>query len=209
MLDSARMSTSKPQTQLLEAAAAFDEELARFGRLVEAARSGPLNSQKNLQRAAHAFEQVGESERRLGETAQALVAALQGARQQQEVQAVALQGRAKEVEARTAIAADLLQRYGMVGQKAGELNSLVLEIAAQKTNGSSEPDEAIIARLAELRGRMGEIADGAAALVGAAREADFDDIARQADSLRQQIVAVSQKVASIERALGPRPSASG
>jgi len=204
VLDSPRMSTGKPQSPLLEAAAAFDDELARFGRLVEAARTGPLNSQKNLQRAAHAFEQVGESERRLGETAQALVAALQGARQEQEVQALALQGRAKEVEARTAVAADLLQRYGLVGQKAGELNSLVLDIAAKKTNGSSEPDEEIIASLAELRGKMGEIAESAAGLVSAAREADFDDIARQADSLRQQIVAVSQKVASIERALTPR-----
>ena len=204
VLDSPRMSTGKPQSPLLEAAAAFDDELARFGRLVEAARTGPLNSQKNLQRAAHAFEQVGESERRLGETAQALVAALQGARQEQEVQALALQGRAKEVEARTAVAADLLQRYGLVGQRAGELNSLVLDIAAKKTNGSSEPDEEIIASLAELRGKMGEIAESAAGLVSAAREADFDDIARQADSLRQQIVAVSQKVASIERALTPR-----
>jgi hypothetical protein len=192
----------KPHSPLLEAAAAFDDELARFGRLVEAARTGPLNSQKHLQRAAHAFEQVGESEKRLGETAQALVAALQGARQQQEVQALALQGRAKEVEARTAVAADLLQRYGLVGQKAGELNSLVLDIAAKKTNGSSEPDTSLVASLAELRGRMGEIAENAASLVTAARDADFDDIARQADSLRQQIVAVSQKVASIEKALG-------
>jgi hypothetical protein len=202
------MSTAKPQTPLLEAAAAFDDELARFGRLVEAARTGPLNSQKHLQRAAHAFEQVGESEKRLGETAQALVAALQGARQEQEKQAAALQGRAKEVEARTAVAADLLQRYGLVGQKAGELNSLVLDIAAKKTNGSSEPDEKIILSLADLRGKMVDIAENAAALVSAAREADFDDIARQADSLRQQIVAVSQKVAAIERALAPR-SASG
>src|SRR5438128_12558553 len=133
-----------PQSELLVAAAAFDDELARFGRLVEAARTGPLNSQKHLQRAARAFEQVGESEKRLGETAQALVAALQGARQEQEVQASALQGRAKEIEARTAVAAELLQRYGAVGEKAGELNTLVLEIAAKKTNGSSEPDASVV-----------------------------------------------------------------
>jgi chromosome segregation ATPase len=199
------MSMQKPHSHLLTAAEAFDDELARFGRLVEAARTGPLNSQKHLQRAAHAFEQVGESERRLGETAQALVTALQDARQQQELQALALQGRAKEVEARTAVAADLLQRYGVVGQRAGELNALVLDIAAKKTNGSSEPDEALVAALAELRGKMGEIAESAGGLVSAAREADFDDIARQADSLRQQIVAVSQKVAAIEKALGSAP----
>jgi chromosome segregation ATPase len=200
---SEKLHTSK----LLHAAAAFDEELARFGRLVEAARVGPLNSQKHLQRAARSFEEVGESEKRLGETAQALVAALQAAREEQEVQAKALQGRAKEIEARTAVAADLLQRYGQVGQKAGELNTLVLEIAAKKTNGSSEPDESIISSLAALRGRMGEVADSAAGLVSAAREADFDDIARQADSLRQQIVSVGQKVAAIERALGGRGAA--
>src|SRR6185295_1893078 len=97
--------------------------------------------------AARAFEEIAESEKRLGETAQSLVAALQTARQKQEVQALALQGRAQEIEARTTIAADLLQRYGAVGQKAGELNAIVLEIAAKKTNGSSEPDATIVASL--------------------------------------------------------------
>jgi chromosome segregation ATPase len=200
------MVDKRATSELLEAAEAFDDELARFGRLVEAARTGPLNSQKHLQRAARAFEEIAESEKRLGETAQSLVAALQSARQRQEVQALALQGRAQEIEARTTVAADLLQRYGAVGQKAGELNAIVLEIAAKKTNGSSEPDATIVASLAELRGKMGEVADGAAGLVAAAREADFDDIARQADSLRQQIVSVGQKVAAIERALAARSS---
>jgi len=99
---------------------------------------------------------------------------------------------------------------GNIDTRARDLpDALVLDIAAKKPNGSSEPDEALIAALVELRGRMGEIAERAAGLVSAAREADFDDIARQADSLRQQIVAVSQKVASIERALAPQRSAPG
>jgi prefoldin subunit 5 len=98
----------------------------------------------------------------------------------------------------------LLQRYGAVGQKAGELNALVLEITAKKTNGSSEPDDAVVAALAKLRERMGEVADIAGGLVASAREADFEDIARQADSLRQQISSVGQKVAAIERALSSR-----
>jgi len=55
---------------------------------------------------------------------------------------------------------------------------------------------------------MGDVADSAAGLVGLAREADFDDIARQADSLRQQIIAVGQKVAAIERALAGRTTIS-
>jgi hypothetical protein len=194
----------RPTSELLAAAEAFDDELARFGRLVEVARTGPLNSQKNLQRAARGFEEIGESEKRLGEAAQALVAALQNARQKQELQAQALQGRAQEIEARTGIAANLLQGYAAVGQKAGELNSLVLEIAAKNANGSSVPDETVIHSLAELRAKMGDVAESAAGLVFTAREADFEDIARQADSLRQQILSVGNKVATIERALAAR-----
>src|SRR6185295_8751381 len=101
----------RPTSELLTAAETFDDELERFGRLVEAARRGPLNSQKNLERAARAFQDIGKSEKRLGEAATALVGALQAARQRQEVQAEAVQGRAQEIEARTAVAADLLQRY--------------------------------------------------------------------------------------------------
>src|SRR5258707_965517 len=162
-------------SELMEAATAFDDELARFGRLVEAARTGPLNSQKHLQRAARAFEQLAESEQRLGVAAQTLVGALQIARQRQEAQAQAIQGRAREIEARTTVAAELLQRY-----------------------------DAVVASLAKLRERMGEVADIAGGLVASAREADFEDIARQADSLRQQIASVGQKVAAIERALSAR-----
>ena len=198
------VSEKRSTSELLAAAEAFDDELARFGRLVDAARTGPLNSQKNLQRAARGFEEIGESEKRLGEAAQALVAALQDARQKQELQAQALQGRAQEIETRTGIAASLLQGYAAVGQKAGELNSLVLEIATKNANGSSAPDATVVHSLADLRSKMGEVADSAAGLVAAAREADFDDIARQADSLRQQIVSVGNKVATIERALAAR-----
>src|SRR5260221_8052792 len=186
-------------SELMEAATAFDDELARFGRLVEAARTGPLNSQKHLQRAARAFEQLAESEQRLGVAAQTLVGALQTARQRQEAQAQAIQGRAREIEARTTVAAELLQRYGAVGQKAGELNALVLEIAAKKTNGSSEPDDAVIASLAKLRDRIGEVADIAAGLVASARAADFEDISRPTGSLRQQISTVGAKDAAVAR----------
>jgi len=43
------MSEKRAPSDLLNAAQAFDDELAHFARLVEAARTGPLNSQKNLQ----------------------------------------------------------------------------------------------------------------------------------------------------------------
>jgi hypothetical protein len=197
------MVTEKRASELMAAALAFDEELERFGRLAEAARQGPLNSQKNLERAARMFDDIGESEKRLGEVAQTLVTALNAARQKQESHAVAIQKRADLIEQRTAAAAVLLQQYAAMGEKAAELNQLALAIAAKSADGQRN-DAELLPALGELRARMGEVAENAKNLVVAAREADFDDIARQADSLRQQITAADQKVAAIEKSLAAR-----
>jgi hypothetical protein len=191
-------------SELMAAAQAFDEELERFGKLAEAVNRGPLNSQKTLERAAHVFDDIGHAEKRLSEVAQALVTALNAARQQQESHAAAIQRRAALFEQRTATAADLLRRYGAMGQKAADLNELALDIAAKSANGDGGASADLLGALAQLRTRMAEVAEGASSLTAAARGEDFEDIARQADSLRQQIVAADGKVAAIEKSLGER-----
>ena len=191
-------------SELMEAALAFDEELEHFGRLAEGVRQGPLNSQKNLERAARMFDDIGESEKRLSQAAQTLVMALNAARQRQEGHALTIQQRADLIEQRTAAAAELLQRYGAMGEKAADLNQLALGIAAKNTNGERADDTELLPALGELRARMAEVTDDAKSLMVAAREADFEDIARQADSLRQQITAADGKVAAIEKSLAAK-----
>ncbi|MET0595076.1 MAG: hypothetical protein ABW133_20420 [Polyangiaceae bacterium] len=191
-----------PESELMVAAATFDEQLTRFAALAEKARTGPLNSQKNLQRAARAFQEIGEAEKKLGTAAQELVAALNAARQMQEQQAQAIQERAQEIARRTAVAADLLKRYGAIGEKAAELNALVLDLATKKTNGS--PSEEVLPLLGQVRARLAEVIEGATALVAASRECDFEDIAGEARSLHQQVSAADAKIAQIERSLAER-----
>jgi hypothetical protein len=188
----------------MTAALAFDDELERFGRLAEAVGRGPLNSQKNLERAANMFDDIAQAEKRLGEAAQALVTALNASRKKQESHAAAIQQRAAVIQERTATAAELLQRYGVMGQKAADLNEMALGIAAKSSNGNGGPDANLLPALAELRTRMAEVASGAGSLTAAAREVDFEDIARQADSLRQQVVAADRKVEAIEKSLAAR-----
>jgi hypothetical protein len=185
------------------AAATFDAHLARFSELAAIARQGPLNSQKNLQRAARAFQEIGEAEKRLGVAAQELVAALTTARHTQETQAQAIQERAQEIARRTAVAADLLKQYGAIGEKAAELNSLVLDLATKKADGAAG-NAGVLPLLGQVRARLGEVLDGALRLVAAAREADFEDIAGEADSLREQVAAADGKIAAIERSLATR-----
>ncbi len=187
----------------MAAAATFDAQLARFAELAEIARQGPLNSQKNLQRAARAFQEIGEAEKKLGVAAQELVGALTTARRTQETQAQAIQERAQEIARRTAVAADLLKQYGAIGEKASELNSLVLDLAGKKSDGGAANSE-LLPLLGQVRARLGEVLDGALRLVTAAREADFEDIAGEADSLREQVAAADGKIAAIEKSLAAR-----
>jgi hypothetical protein len=200
------VSTKRDASELIAAALAFDEELERFGRLAEAVRTGPLDSQKNLQRAAKMFDEIGESEKRLGHAAQSLVTALNAARQKQEAHASLIRERADLIEQRSATAADLLQRYGAMGEKASDLNQLALSIAAKCANARPAADSELARALGELRARLDEVAANAQSLTAAARDADFEDIARQADSLRQQITAANDKVAAIEKSLSERRS---
>jgi hypothetical protein len=198
------MANDKAQaSELMEAAATFDAQLARFAGLAQLAREGPLNSQKNLQRAARAFQEIGEAEKRLGMAAQDLGAALAAARRTQETEAQAIQERAQEIARRTAVAADLLKRYGAIGEKAAELNSLVLDLAGKKLDGAATGGE-VLPLLGQVRARLAEVLDGALQLVAAAREADFQDIAVEADSLREQVAAADGKIAVIERTLATR-----
>ena len=198
------MANDKTQaSELMAAAATFDAQLARFAELAETTRQAPLNSQKNLQRAARAFQEIGEAEKRLGVAAQELVAALTAARHTQETHAQAIQERAQEIARRTAVAADLLKRYGAIGEKAAELNALVLDLAGKKTDGGAVGGE-VLPLLGQVRARLGEVLERAHNLVAAAREADFEDIAGEAESLREQVTTADVKIASIERALAAR-----
>jgi hypothetical protein len=200
------MANDKAQaSELMAAAEAFDEHLARFARLAETARQGRLNSQKNLQRAARAFQEIGEAEKRLGVAAQELVTALNAARRTQEAQAQAIQERAQEIAKRTAVAADLLKRYGAIGGKAAELNALVLDLATKKSDGAAAGSD-VLPVLAQVRARLAEVLEGALELVAAAQEADFEDIAGEARSLREQVAAADVKIAAIERSLVGRSS---
>jgi chromosome segregation ATPase len=200
------MSNKKEPSSLLAAAEAFDAELARFGHLAEAARKGPLGSQKALERAAESLKEIADCEEQMQARAHALMAALGAARTQQESQAALVSARAEEVRQRTAVYAELLQRFQVLGQDAAELNGMGQRLSTRKrdaganrSEGARDPE--LAAGLRELSERMGVVAERAQALAAAARDADFEDVSRQADSLRQQLLAARNKVVLLHGSL--------
>jgi uncharacterized protein YoxC len=189
-------------TQLVQAAEGVEEELRRFEDLADLVLRTPLDSEKNLERASKALREVAESDERLVAQLQKLVAAVGGVRDRQQEHARGVNARAEELQARTQAFQGLLQRYAGLGRSAAELNAVVQDIAARKAKATtSEDNRALAGSLDQLLERMVGVADEAQGLATSANEADFSDIARQADSLRQQLLSARNKMSLLQKGL--------
>lgn len=176
------------QTDLAEAALALDLELRRYDDLAAQAARVKLNTEKNLERATEALTRAAECQDRINGHVQKLVTAVAAARQKQEADAAALVARAHEIAARRQEFASLLQRMAGLGEAARELQELL----------KGGPG-----RLDEVQSRMQKVADDAGEIAQAAAQKEMEDLARQADVLRQQVLAARNKVALLTK----KPSA--
>ena len=94
-------------------------------------------------------------------------------------------------------------RYGSMGQSAGELNVQMQQFAQQRQLAKTpEENAALAATFQSLQDRMAEVAQEAQSLAQAADEKEFGDIARQADSLRQQLLSARNKMSLLQKSLG-------
>lgn len=197
--------TKRSPEELVAAAEAFAEELQTFGKLADAVAKLPLTSQKALQRAAKLFQDVAQSEGRLGAAAQALVGAIGTARQKQQLQAEAIQARGEEIRVRSETASTLLQRYAAVGEDAAKVNAMALEVMKARVEGPEGAEAELGTALRALLDRLSEMVGAAQALTEDARKEEFEDIAREADALRQQLRSARDRIASlssVERTIG-------
>ena len=92
--------------------------------------------------------------------------------------------RAEEIANRRAQFAQVLQRMGGLGQMAREVQELLKE-------GNFKLDE--------VQERMQRVADDAADIGRSAVELDMEDLARQAEVLRAQVVAGRNKIALLAK----------
>lgn len=185
-----------------EAAAALEAELERFEAIAAAVARAPLSSQKAIEHAARLTRDASEAQGRYAERLQSLVAMVGSAGERQRVAAATINERVAEIDARTAAHAALGRRLGELGEEARGINA-----RAQGAVGAggvpSSPE-----RLAELIGALEEIGErmdaAVASALDVARDAtasDFVDVARQADALRQQLLATRNRVSLLRRGL--------
>ena len=195
----------KQGTDLTVAAAALDSELRKFEELALVARKITLNSEKNLERAAKAIQEAVDCQDRVGEQVRALLTAIRAAGERQQATSEQLHARAEELQTRSTQFGELLQKYAALGEEAKEINGLVQQVGVLKDETKTpEGAAAVVARLVEIQERMGQAVDRAQALSKAAEAEELIDVARQADSLRQQISSARNKLGLLQEKLKER-----
>ncbi len=187
---------------LVEAATQLEEELSRYEKLTDEVGRTPIGSEKTLGRAARAVTEAAACHERIMQSVGALSEAMNGTRLRQEASLVRMAEAARHVSERATAFRALLARYASLGDVAKTMNASVAEIAAHKSDGAA-PGE-VIASITALVDRMGDAVTEADELTRAAKETSFDDLARDADSLRQQIHSARNRLMLVQRTMAER-----
>jgi hypothetical protein len=189
---------------LVAAAQAFSETLQRFDALAQTVGRAALDSAEGLSRAAQTLQKVAACEEDLQARAQALGAALTAAREAQQARAAELTARALEVQQRSEAYAGLARRFEALGRDAADLNASAQKVATGHKLERGMPAEelaAISSRVGEIEAQMTAVVGAAETLAGDGRAAQFDELARKTDALRQQLLAARDRVGLLKEAL--------
>src|SRR3954471_18537824 len=120
---------------LVDAAAAFDAELATYARLGELFIKTPLTSLKHLERANTTIGEIADSEQRLQDIGKRLIEALSAARSKQEELSNAVVAHAPTVQARNARLRELMASMNELAADVAKINTMVAP-----ANGSESAD---------------------------------------------------------------------
>lgn len=179
----------KDTSALVEAAAAFDQELAQYTRLGKLFVGTPLGSVKHLERANVTLGEIAECEGRLQAAGQNLVMALSTARQGQEQLAKQVVDHVPVVQARNKRLQELMGELAAVATEVGGLNE---KIAAHTSAGEGQPTvvdaQGISTTVLDLSMRAEQLATRA-------REAEMEELATQAHALHQKLQVIGKKLA--------------
>ncbi len=179
---------AKSDSPLVQAATAFDEELAIYARLGELFLKTPLTSLKHLERANQTLGEIADCEQRLSDAGKRLIDALTGARQHQEQLSKSVVEHAPTVQARNVKLRELMAAMGELATDVQAVNAIVLQRNGDHQQNAAQPDPA------DVSGKVLALSERAEQLATSCREADFGELAEQAHSLHQRLKAIGTKL---------------
>jgi hypothetical protein len=181
---------AKTESELAEAAAVFEEELAAYARLGELFLKTPLSSVKQLERANTTLAEIAACEERLQAAGQRMVQALSASRTRQEQLSRDVVAHVPLVQDRNRRLNELMTELTAVAGEVGGINNA---LAGRRENGdATRPPSLEDAR--DISSTVLALSDRAERLAATAREAEFEELATQAHALHQRLQAVGKKL---------------
>ncbi len=190
------MSKKQQDPAVIAAARLIEDSIVRLEETTTALQSLQLNSQKNLERSAKLLDDVATADEQLGLRLRGFVEALNDIRGRQEQAAQKVQAVGLQIAERSKVYASLLEEYRDIGEGAAHLNLLMQSIAADRPKGEEGK-----AKLDQLEKGMEDASEKAHVLARRARDVDFGDMSRQAESLKQQLHAAALKLKPLKNKL--------
>jgi predicted nucleic acid-binding Zn-ribbon protein len=176
------MAKSDPSA-LTAAAEAFDEALTAYARLGELFLRAPMDTLKHLERANSTLNELADSEQRLQQTGQQMIAAIAAARDRQQALAQEIIERAPALQERNTRLGELMAALHEIAGEVGKLNDDIASRPATPTTPTTDVSAAVLA-----------LSERAETLAKRARELDFTELADQAHALYQRLQAIGKKL---------------
>jgi chromosome segregation ATPase len=194
------MSSQSSSGPLSEAAAEFERELTRYEKISSELGRTTVRSQKTLSRTQRLLTESAECEEALGQRLRSMLEAMNGSRDKQQSCMETTLAAAKNLQTRANEFTALLERVSALGNRARETSEPAIAALTDSANG--QRDAALLESLETLGDRMLGIIRDAEEIARDAEQGDWPDIARDVQSLKQQIISALGRVKQATSAVG-------
>jgi hypothetical protein len=182
------------ESPLVLAAMGLDDELRRFDALADEAKNVQISTGKTLERAVKVVQETTVRHEALQGTLQELVRQIEAARLRQVDSLGVLLEAAKRTQLRSQQYEALLKRFGALGESARGVGTQATDADARRGAGAGEAE--VRESLGAIEVAMAGVVAEAEALTALAGEQGWDDLKAKADGVRQQVLALKNKMAT-------------
>jgi hypothetical protein len=193
--------SKKIETPLAKAAAALEAELLEYEKFVSEVKRMSLNTEKSMHRAKDLLEHCAAGEHRMSERLQAFAAAMQDVQVRQQGCIAEAVAAAEKIQQRIQNRSSLLERFSALGERARSLNEPVAALEAKEGDANAQD---LLKTLGEVAERTESVVAEAETLGADAVADDWQDIAREATTLKQQLQSARNKILVAQRDVAGR-----
>jgi len=188
----------KSASKLVQAAVALDEQLRNFEMLVAGAERVPLNSKRNLEKAAQKTTEAARCAESLEALVQALSTSLNEAREQNQRTAAVLVRLGEEIRRRGDEVIALERRLLALAEDAKAITRAVHGLIDAPSDGERE----VLPELERTERGLDTLVDGAQQLFQDCKAAALSDLTGELESLKQQLQSARNRVKLLREQLG-------